>query len=248
MKPKPNPRLDIQSVLILKADRIYGDALCKIVQRILPWADVRLETSINGASAALAIRPVELLITGVGASLGGDVIDFLSMHTGGANGVRQVLVVTTHHELRILAALRGLAVHGMFDSAAEAPENLAEAIRVIACGQFYWSQSILDRIRADVASGRSHARLLTPCEQLVLCVIGGGCDNVTAARELGMTPGTISSVRRDLHRKLGVQHRGELMCIAAQVGFVQFTPSGILRPGYALLTAAHRGRKPKSVA
>lgn len=246
MKPKLPPALDIHSVLILKADRIFGDALRQLVQRILPRAEIRLEHSLKAAAKALAAQPAELLITGVGASLGGDAIDFLSTHMGTENGVRHVLVLTTHHELRILAALRGLAVHGMFDSSSEPPDRLAEAIRVITCGQYFWSQTILDRIRADVASGRSHARMLTPCEQLVLSVIGGGCDNVTAARELGMSPGTISSVRRDLHRKLGVQHRGELMCIAAQVGFVQFTPSGVVRPGYSLLTAAHRGRKSKS--
>jgi DNA-binding NarL/FixJ family response regulator len=246
MKPTLNPTPEIQSVLILKADRVYGEALRALVARVLPQAHIRLEHTLNGATSSLAASPAELLITGLGAALGGDVIDFLSSQLRSTNRVRRVLVVTTHHEPRLLAALRSLGVHGMFDSASENSERLAEAVRIVACGQYFWSQAILDRIRADVASGRSHARLLTPCEQLVLSVIGGGCDNVTAARELSMTPGTISSVRRDLHRKLGAQHRGELMCIAAQSGFVQFTPHGVLRPGFSLLTAAHRGRKTKS--
>jgi hypothetical protein len=49
-------------------------------------------------------------------------------------------------------------------------------------------------------------------------------------------------VRRGLHRKLGVQHRGELVRVAAQKGFVRFTPDGVERPGFALLTAAYHPR------
>jgi DNA-binding NarL/FixJ family response regulator len=118
-------------------------------------------------------------------------------------------------------------------------------LQTIAGGEYYWSQTILERMRAAPTTGVPHPRLLTTCEQLVLSVIGGGADNATAARELGMSIGTVSSIRRDLHRKLGVQHRGELMRVAAQNGFVQFTPFGIVRPGYALLTAAHNARKAK---
>jgi DNA-binding NarL/FixJ family response regulator len=243
MKYCPNP--DVRAVLIVKADRIYAEALRQFARRIFPLARIRLESSIGRAGAALAVEPVELLVTGIGVSLGGDAIDFLSRCTGRQARARHVLVVTTHHEIRLLSSLRTLPIRGAFDSVAEPPGQFIVALQRVARGEHYWSRSILDRIRSDSASGNSHARMLTPCEQLVLSVIGGGSDNVTAAQELGMSPGTISSVRRDLHRKLGVQHRGELMRVAAQAGFVQFTPTGVVRPGYSLLTAAHRARKPR---
>ena len=63
-----------------------------------------------------------------------------------------------------------------------------------------------------------------------------------AASKLGLSPATIGTVRRNLHRKLGIQHRGELVRIAAQNGFVRFTPAGIVRPGFALLVAACQRR------
>jgi len=245
MKTYPNP--DVRKILIVKADLVYGEALRHMVRRIFPLARIKLETSVGRARMTLAAEPVELLLTGIGASLGGDAIDFVSKCTGKNGCARYVLVITTHHELRLLAALRTLPIQGAFDSTCEPPGQLLVAIETVARGEFYWSRSLLDRIRADSASGNSHARMLTPCEQLVLSVIGGGSDNATAARELGMTPGTISSVRRDLHRKLGVQHRGELMRVAVQAGFVQFTPFDVIRPGFSLLTAAHRARKPKRV-
>ena len=241
-KMKPTTHSDVRSILIVKADRIYAEALRLFIRKAFPQAKIRIECSLELAAVALAKEPVELLVTGIGASLGGDAIDFLSTCTGRDSRARQVLVVTTHHEVRLLTALRTLPIRGVFDSTEESPDQLTAALQLVARGGFYWSQSVLRCIRADVATGVSHLRMLTPCEQLVLSVIGGGSDNATAARELGMTSGTISSVRRDLHRKLGVQHRGELMRVAAQAGFVQFTPAGVVRSGYSLLTAAHKAR------
>lgn len=235
----------IQSVLILKADRICADALGRVARRIFPSALVHIETSIAGARQVLESNPVELLVSGLGTSLGGDTLEFLAACAGPGGAATKVLVVTTHHEVRLLAGLRTLPVHGAFDSMSEPPEQMAVALQTVASGEYYWSQTILERMRASPGTGVPHPRLLTTCEQLVLSVIGGGADNATAAHELGMSIGTVSSIRRDLHRKLGVQHRGELMRVAAQNGFVQFTPFGIIRPGYALLTAAHNARKSK---
>jgi DNA-binding NarL/FixJ family response regulator len=234
---------NIPSILILKADRICAEALAQRVGRLFPQATIRVETSIPRARAALLAEPVELLLTGLGMSLGGDPLEFLSTFAGANGAARQVLVVTSHHEMRLLTGLRMLPIRGAFDSTGEPPEQLEVALQTVAGGDHYWSRSLLDRMSAD--SLCSHARMLTTCEQLVLSVLGSGVDNVSAARELGLSTGTVASVRRDLHRKLGVQHRGELMRMAAQNGFVQFTPFGIVRPGYTLLTAAHQARKAK---
>jgi DNA-binding CsgD family transcriptional regulator len=91
-------------------------------------------------------------------------------------------------------------------------------------------------------------RQLTAFEQVVLSVVGDGCDDIEAARRLSLSPATISTVRRGLHRKLHVQHRGELVRLAAQAGFVRFTPEGVERPGFGLLTAAYHPRDPKRCA
>lgn len=235
----------INSVLIVKADRLYANALRQLTLQIFPSASIRLAASLGDASIALATESVDLLVTGVGTSLGGDALDFISTCTGPISRTRYVLVVTTHHNLRLLGVLRTLSVRGAFDSAAEPPERFLAALESVANGDFYWSRSLLDLIHANAARGNSLSRLLTACEQLVFSIVGGGSDDVAAGRELGLSPATVSSVRRELHRKLGVQHRGELMRVAAQSGFVQFAPFGVVRPGYAMLTAAYRARKAK---
>lgn len=242
---EPIPSSDLRTLLIVKADRLYAEALRQLTLKVFPAAHVRLAWSIDSARAALAAEPVQLLVTGIGASLDGDALDFLALCTGANSNARRVLVVTTHHELHLLAALRNLPINGVFDSAVEQPEQFLTAIQTVAQGNHYWSRSILDRIKIYSAGGSSFSRLLTTSEQLILSVIGGGSDNVAAANELGLSPATVSSVRRDLHRKLGVQHRGELMRIAAQTGFVQFTPSGVVRPGFSILAAEHLAKKSK---
>jgi DNA-binding NarL/FixJ family response regulator len=236
------PSLDqaaASAVLIVKPDRLYAEALRELTLRAFPAADVRLASTLEHARAALRTAAVDVLVTGVGASLGGDVIDFLARCAGQSDWARRVLVVTTHQELRILVALRTLPIQGVFDSTAEPPEEFLGAIRTVARGGHYWSHSLLERLRRLSSRGDALPRLLTTSEQLVLSVIGGGSDNASAARELGLSPATISSVRRELHRKLGVQHRGDLIRIAAQSGFVQFAPSGVIRPGFGMLTAAY---------
>jgi DNA-binding NarL/FixJ family response regulator len=234
---------EIRSVLILKADRLYADNLRQLVLTILPHATVKHTASIANAALALAKEPVDLLITGVGLSLDGDVLDLLSSHTGPRGRVRRVLVVTAHREGRALAALRTLPIDGVFDSAIESSEQFKAAVRVVISGKRYWSASVLDRMHRDHLGPNSLFRRLTGFEQLMLSILGDGSDDISAARELGLSPSTVSTVRRQLHRKLGVQHRGELVRVAAQHGFVRFTPGGVLRPGFTMLTAAYQSRK-----
>lgn len=135
-KMKPTTHSDVRSILIVKADRIYAEALRLFIRKAFPQAKIRIECSLELAAVALAKEPVELLVTGIGASLGGDAIDFLSTCTGRDSRARQVLVVTTHHEVRLLTALRTLPIRGVFDSTEESPDQLTAALQLVARGDF----------------------------------------------------------------------------------------------------------------
>jgi DNA-binding NarL/FixJ family response regulator len=236
---------EARSVLILKADRLCAEALRTLTQSALPKANVVLAHSIEEAEAIVARQTHDLLVTGAGASLAGDMLDFLSRHTGEGRRIRRALVVTSHLEQRTISALRAMAVHGVFDSASDRPEDYTRAVQAVAGGRRYWSASILDAFTRLWAGGNSLFRLLTTSEQMVLAVVGDGCDDERAAQLLGLSAATVSTVRRELHRKLGVQHRGELIRVAAQHGFVRFTKSGVIRPGFGLLSAAYAARRGK---
>ena len=228
MEATPNPQ--IRCVLILKADRIYAEALRQYTLHVFPGARVLVAWSVAAARTILAAEPVDFFVTGAGATLESDVLDLLAQRASKPLRVQHVLVVTVRREYRVLAALRGLAIDGVFDSASELPGAFVTALR--------------DMHRIG-SSSTALFRLLTVFEQVVLAVIGDGCDNTVAARALKLSPATVSTVRRELHRKLGVQHRGELVRVAAQHGFVRFTGSGVIRPGFGIMCAAYHARRAK---
>jgi len=187
-------------------------------------------------------RSVELFISGLGDAHEGDVLELIAQCSRRPVGAPRILVVAFRWEYRTLAALRTLSVDGVFDALGETPEAFGRAVGATVTGLRYWSPGVVQRLQQLAAKPTALFRLLTDFEQLALSVIGAGCDDDEAADLLQLSPSTISSVRRDLHRKLGVQHRGALVRIAAQTGFVRFTPEGVERPGFSLLAAAYHPR------
>lgn len=242
----PFQPLLVQSVLIVKADQLYAEALRDLVLGVFPSAVVKLAHTIESASRAFADEVFDLLVTGLGPSLGGDMLDFILDCTDRPRHRPRVLVVTTHREPRVVSALRTLPIQGVFDATTDQRDKFRQAVVTVAGGGRYWSPAF--GIPTETA-GTPHdpfSNVLTTAEQMILSIIGDGCDDETAAARLELRASTIATVRRSLHRKLRLQHRGELVRFAAQSGFVRFTPSGVLRTGFRMLTTAHWSRKTKS--
>lgn len=233
------------TVIILKADQLYAATLRAHVEAVLPGARITVAPHVTAARALLDRAPVDLLLGSLGEGPEGDALDLLAQSTRAPRRARRVLVVTLRCAYRTLSALRTLAVEGVFDAATEEPGAFRPALERVLTGQRSWSPSVQGQLRQISAAPTALFRLLTDFEQLVLSVIGAGCDDDEAAELLRLSPATISSVRRDLHRKLGVQHRGALIRMAAQKGYVRFTPDGVERPGFALFAAAYRPRQPR---
>ena len=230
----------------MEADRLYAEMLRQYVLRVCPEAQISCVSTVVAAQRILDETQTELFVTGIESSLHGDVVDILIRRAAHLPSSCRVLVVTGSREFRILSALRTLSVEGVFDSNTEAPEQLVEVVRAVIVGLRYWSPTVIEFIRQGGAGPQVVSRVLTEFEQIVLSVIGDGSDDLTASSELGLSPATVCTVRRELHRKLGVQHRGALVRAAAQYGFVRFTPFGVVRPGFQLLAAAYRPRKRKT--
>jgi DNA-binding NarL/FixJ family response regulator len=234
------------AALILQADRLYAQALHDTLIAIFPRATAVLRHAVAGAKDALRDRRFDLLLTDVGLR-DGDVLELLARCTAGPDRVECVLVVTGRRELHTLETLRGLPINGVFDPTCDGLGEFAAALRTVVSGGHYWSASVLACVAARAIHPRSLCRILTAREQVVLAVIGEGCDDEQAAEQLGLRASAVHSMRRKLHRKLGINHRGELVRLAVQHGFVQFTPDGVMRPGFAQLLAACQ-RKERKVA
>lgn len=243
----PNPVAGIPRILILKTDKLSASVLAETVARIFPTAFVHCETTLQGGLEILARDSVDFLFTGIGLP-DGDTVDLLAERPE-RRRFRRALVVTGRWEHRLLAILRLLPIHGVFDSNTEGREQMEIAFRLVAKGERYWSASVLERLCREEVPANSISRMLSATEHLVFAVIGDGCDDKVAAEKLNLRPSTIHSVRRELHRKLGVQHKGELVRLAVQYGYVRITAAGVQRPGFsALLAACNRLQPPPNVS
>lgn len=236
------PAAPFRSVLIVEADRLYSTILAQSARRAFRTPEVVLAHSVDRAASQLATQAVDVVIAGLGASLEGDVFELLAQARALTPRPARILVVITSLQPRVLTMLRTLEIDAVLDSCAEPPKQLVTALTSIVRGQRYWSPSILQELQHG---GEANAlfHVLSAFEQLVLSIIGDGCDDAAAAHLIGVSPATIATVRRDLHRKLHVQHRGELVRIAAQNGFVRFTSTGVVRPGFAALLSAYHARR-----
>lgn len=232
-------------VLILKADRIYAATLRQFAERALAPVQVTIAGSVAAASEILRKEVIDLFVTGLGDALEGDALDLIAECKRAPFRARKILVVTMRRDFRALAVLQSLAIDGILDSAVDPPSALMNAMQTVAGGSRYWSPAVSRWMRQLATAPTALLHMLSTFEQLVLSIIGDGCDDADAAQRLGLRPATIATVRRELHRKLGVQHRGELVRVAAQKGFVRFTPDGVERPGFALLSAAYQPREPR---
>jgi DNA-binding NarL/FixJ family response regulator len=220
-------------VLILKSSRLLGSVLREVVQDRFAAATIHVANTLAEGRLKLDEQPIDLLVTGVGFP-DGDALEVIAQQ----GERRRILVVTSHWEHRVLAALRVLPIRGVFDPSSEDAQQLDEALEAVAQNGHYWSLSVLDRLYAQSVPSTSISRMLSPTEHLVFAVIGDGTDDKAAATELNLRPSTVQSVRRDLHRKLGAQHKGDLMRLAVQYGYVRITAGGVQRLGFASLLAA----------
>ena len=235
------PAPAVHRVLIWKTDRFHADILRRVIEKIFLFSSVQIVRRVNEAEAIAAADPIDLLLTGIG-SVEGDVLDFLSAHLLLSRRIRTAFVVTGQRDEHALAVLRTMPIAGVFDTASEDSEQFERAVRSVVAGDSYWSPSVLARVPKECLSPRALSRRLTATEQLVLATIGDGSDDQVAAERLQLKASTIKSVRRALHRKLGVQHRGELIRVAAQHGLVHFTPDAVVRPGSAIMLEAWRSQ------
>ncbi len=238
----------VQSTLVVKSDRIHAAALAGQVAQAFPGSAIEIAANAESARRSALAHKFDLIVVDLGHASDGDVVDFILSCTAASRIQLRILVVAGAGEIRSLSVLRLRRITGVFDSLGEPVERFTEALRIVGEGGVFWSQSVLRRLRED-EDANVCLHCLTELEQLVLAAIGDGADDLRASGSLDLSPATVSTVRRNLHRKLEVQHRGELVRIAAQFGFVRFTPNGVIRPGFDTLLAGyqtHRRKRPVS--
>lgn len=110
-----------------------------------------------------------------------------------------------------------------------APEDLREAVRLVASGEALLAPSVTRRLIAEFAEAvpdldPGPLEQLTPREVEVLALVGRGMSNDDIADELYMSTSTAKTHVNRAMIKLGVHDRAQLVVIAYETGLV--SPGG----------------------
>jgi len=150
------------------------------------------------------------------------------------SGVAIIMLTTFDDDDQIFAAIRAGASGYLLKDAE--PDDLREAIRVVAAGEALLSASVTRKVIEGIVSGpagvadRARLNELTEREREVLAEVGRGLSNAEIAAEIHISPATARTYVSRMLTKLGARDRAQLVVIAYETGLV--TPGRHLeRPG-----------------
>ena len=219
------PKTASLRIVVLKADRLYGDLICRQIKEL--WRSATVQVFQRGLDAldAIQVSTPDLFITGVKL----DDMDGLEHLEPFIERDLPVLVVTSRKDARTFSLLRSVRFDGIYDAYVEGLENLRTALEAVMNHELYVSSTFVQHLKKPK---NITLDTLTEKEQMVLSVIGDGSDDQEAATRLGLSHYTVNTHRKAIMSKLTLHHKGQLMLYALQQGYLQVTPDGIYYPGF----------------
>ena len=140
-------------------------------------------------------------------------------------GVRVLVLTTFDLDENVFAALVAGASGFLLKDAT--PEEIVQAVRVVAAGESLLAPSVTTRlvreVRSRPAAGRPRAELaaaLTEREVEVLRLVAAGLSNAELAEHLVISPATAKTHVSRILTKLGLRDRAQLVVIAYEAGLV----------------------------
>lgn len=218
--PVASPR-----IVVLKADRFYGDMIARNVKQCWRGAQVDLFQKGFDALESIQANMPDMFITGVKI----DDMDGLEHLEPFVERSLPILIVTSQRDARTLSQLRHLRYNGLFDVRRDGQKEFIAALPLVLEGKTYVSESFQSHIKPI---RRITLDELTPKEELVLSVIGDGSDDQIAAEKLRISPHTVNTHRKSIMAKLRIHHKGQLICYAVQKGYVRIAFDRVCHPGF----------------
>jgi DNA-binding NarL/FixJ family response regulator len=135
-----------------------------------------------------------------------------------------IMLTTFDDDDQIFAAIRAGASGYLLKDAE--PDDLRQAIRVVAAGDALLSASVTRKVMEGIVSGpvgvadRARLKELTDREHQVLAGVGRGLSNDEIAAEINISPATARTYVSRMLTKLGARDRAQLVVIAYETGLV----------------------------
>jgi DNA-binding NarL/FixJ family response regulator len=219
------PKTAAPRIVVLKANRLYGDMISRHIKDF--WRKAEVEVFQKGFDAldSIQARVPDMFIAGVNV----DDMDGLEHFEPFIDGKLPILIVTSQKDARTFSLLRSVRYDGIYDAREEGLENLYLAMQQAMRHHLYVSPSMMPHLTKPKGN---ILETLTEKEQMVLSTIGDGSDDQEVAERLSLSPFTINTYRKTIMGKLDLHHKGQMMLYALQQGYVQVTPRGVVHPGF----------------
>ena len=205
-------------ILIIDADNLLRDGLCALLRLEDDLEVVGTLDSVEAiADIAPAISPeIVILDIATAASIGVGAIAKIRYHWPKT----RIVVLTLQQDDRVLAeALRAGA--DAYALKSDSRQELQEALRYVAAGQRYVSQSMHELELAHASPDRHQADGLTDRERDVMRYIARGRRTREIAQELSLSHKTIEKHRTSLMRKLGLRTAPAVAAYAISNGYLE---------------------------
>ncbi|HEX2854054.1 MAG TPA: response regulator, partial [Opitutaceae bacterium] len=129
------PKTAAPRIVVLKADRLYGDLICRQIKDL--WRSAIVQVFQRGLEAldAIQVSMPDLFITGVKI----EDMDGLEHLEPFIERDLPVLVVTSRKDARTFSLLRSVRYDGIYDAYVEGLENLRTAVETVIDRKLYVS-------------------------------------------------------------------------------------------------------------
>jgi len=206
-----HPQDDRIRLLLLDDEALFRVSLGRLLT-LEPGFEVVGECG-NSAEALDILKhsPVDVVLLDfdLGADRGDEFIS--AARRAGYEG--RFLILAGGAEVRDAAVALKLGAAGVFLKS-EAPERLIQAIRLVANGQAWVDQGVIQLLASQF--DRRSGGLLSNREQKVLFGILGGLTNRSIADSVGLSESSVKGVVQQLFSKAGVRRRSQLVRVALE--------------------------------
>lgn len=209
-----------QRAIIVEDQKLFADFLTGCFSE---WGIEVLLATASGAEGLAAVNKQipDLLM-----------LDFSLPDIDGLEIARQVLTdrncakmkvigISSHRDPWTMLQVQKLGFHGFVDKMEQSAETLRAALISVVSGNVFYTSAVQEssaRLRRDP---KAFNRVLSEYELKILAMIGHAMTDEEIAAELGISPSTMQSRRRDIMKKLDVHTTPKLIHYAIANGLTR---------------------------
>jgi len=207
-----------RTAVIIEDHRLFADFLHGCLQE---WGFGGIEQTTTGADGLRLVREKRPDLLLLDISLPDmDGLEVARVVLAECAEVK-ILGVSSHRDSWTMLQVQRLGLHGFVDKLDQSREVLRQAVETVLSGHVFYTRAVNEssaRLRRDP---RAFTRVLSDYETRLLSLIGQALTDEEIAAEVGISPATMQSRRRDIMRKLDIHTTPKLIHYAITQGLTR---------------------------